>query len=89
MTDYYSCTNGHAPIKYYEQPCQLCTMRRHIKAAQELLAPLCLNLTRKGTEGVYERVMLRLEAAVNLAGQREPDLHPAEDALSIGRIAKP
>lgn len=74
LSSIYSCTNGHAVITYYEEPCPLCAMRRHVKAAEELLAPIFAKEHWGDAEQDFEHALLRLEAAVNLAGQRTPNL---------------
>lgn len=89
----YSCDNGHEPIEHSETHCPLCAMRRHVKAAHEILASLPATLCSMREFRMERRLddaLLRLEAAINLAGQRTL---PAEAALervdaAIDRFAK-
>lgn len=82
VTIWFRCQNGHEKIEHKSPDCPLCAMRRHVKAAQELLSThakvpsLVIARTR------VDDALLRLEAAINLAGQRTPDL--TNDPARIG-----
>lgn len=70
------CDTGHEQIVFNTgHICPMCAMRRHIKAAYELLSAMHFKgMIRTTKEDNLAHALLRLDAAINLTGQRTPDL---------------